>query len=265
MERDRAIAELLHERVNAQLSYRRGAEHDQERVLRLFRLFSPVALTSAPLIRVGRMADGGYVMANDFFAISAAFSFGIEKETSWDSDIAQRNITVFQYDHSVDAAPVSNPRFVFHKKRIGPDKHQESIASVLKAHGAPDSGNILKMDIEGSEWATFDSASIHDLQRFSQIVCEFHWFQKIDDEHWYQQALRCMTKLRSLFEVIHVHGNNWGHIATFSNVPFPIVLEVSFIKKSGHKFAPNNRIFPTKLDAPNDSGFAYIFLGTFKF
>jgi hypothetical protein len=267
LQRNRAFAELQHERLNSGLSYHRGAHEDQTRVIQLFRLFSPVAIISAPMIRIGHMADGGYVMADCFTGTRAAFSFGISTEISWDRDIAQRDITVYQYDHSVEAPPLADPHFVFHKKMIGSEQNAtcESIASVLQTHGAPRDANILKMDIEGSEWDALDAASSDDLNRFSQIVCEFHGFEKIDDDAWYQRAMRCMTKLRSLFEVVHVHGNNYGHLAMFSNVPFPIVLEVTFITKSGHTFAPNNKTFPTPLDAPNQPGFADIFLGTFQF
>jgi hypothetical protein len=102
---------------------------------------------------VGRVGDGGYVMADDFSNIQVAFSFGIGKETSWDSDIAQRGIKVFQYDHSVDGPPLPNSRFVFHKKMIGAEqtKTSESIASSLCEHGTTDTRNVLKIDVEGSE------------------------------------------------------------------------------------------------------------------
>jgi Methyltransferase FkbM domain len=271
VERDRAVRELEHERRNARISgercFHRGTTEDQARALRLFRLFSPVTLTSAPMIRVGRVGDGGYVMADDFSNIQAAFSFGIDKETSWDSDIAQRGIKVFQYDHSVDGPPVPNSRFVFHKKMIGEKqtKTSESIGSTLREHGASDTRNVLKMDIEGSEWIAFDAASPSELQRFSQIVCEFHDFEQIDDEIWYERALCAMTKLRSIFEIVHVHSNNHGHLGIFYNVPFPVVLEATFINKTGHSFALNTKTFPTPLDTPNEIGFADVFLGTFQF
>jgi hypothetical protein len=132
-ERDRVIAELEHERRNSGLSYHRGAHEDQTRVIQLFRLFSPVAVISAPMIRIGRMADSGYVMADCFTGTRAAFSFGIAGEVSWDCDIAQRNIAVYQYDNSVETPPLFHPRFVFYKKAIRAERNatSESIASVL--------------------------------------------------------------------------------------------------------------------------------------
>jgi Methyltransferase FkbM domain len=269
VERDRAVAELERERRSSrgQRCFHRGTTEDQARALRLFQLFSPVTLTSAPMIRVGRVGDGGYIMADDFSNIQVAFSFGIGKETSWDSDIAQRGIKVFQYDHSVDGPPIPNSRFVFHKKMIGAEqtKTSESIASSLFEHGTTDTRNVLKIDVEGSEWIAFDAASPSDLQRLSQIVCEFHDFEQIDDEIWYERALSVMTKLRSIFEIVHVHANNYGHLSILYNVPFPLVLEATFVNKTGHSFAPNTKTFPTPLDTPNLTGFADIFLGTFQF
>jgi hypothetical protein len=267
IERNRAIAQLEHERINSGLSFHRGAQEDQSRVLKLFRLFSPVAVISTPMIRIGDLADGGYVMADCLSGTSAGFSFGIGTNVSWDRDIAQRNITVYQYDHSIEAPPLLYPGCVFHKKAIGVERNAtcESIASILQTHGAPGQDNILKMDIDGSEWDVLDAVSTDDLKRFSQIACEFHGFERMGDDAWYQRALRSMTKLRSLFQVVHVHGNNWGHLALFSNVPFPTVLEVTFLAKSGHAFGPNTKIFPTPLDAPNQAGFADLFLGAFQF
>ncbi len=265
-ERDRAITELHHQRRNNGVSYCRGAE-DQSRAIQLFRLFSPVTAVSAPMVRVGHMGDGGYVMADCFTRMRAAFSFGIGGDVSWDRDIARRSITVYQYDDSIEAPPVVHHGCVFHKKSIGAERKAtcESITSVLQTYGAPGDANILKMDIEGSEWDVFDAATTNDLKRFSQIVCEFHDFERIANPRWYQRALRCMTKLRSLFEVVHVHGNNHAHVGLFANVAFPVVLEVTFLTKSGHTFVANKQIFPTSLDAANEPGFADIFLGSFQF
>jgi hypothetical protein len=267
-ERSRAILELAHERFNSGLRYLNdcGTSADQARVLALFRLFSPLAV-SVSMTRIGHRRDGGYVMADSFASVHAAFSFGIADETSWDEAIARRGIQVYQYDGTIDRPPVKDPHFTFHKKMIGPQQNAstESLASVLAAHGAPGNGNILKLDIEGTEWEIFDAASSDDLQRFSQIVCEFHGFQHIDDPTWHSRALRGMIKLRSLFEVVHVHANNGGHLAIFANVPFPMVLEVTFLSKSGYSFGRIDKTFPTPLDAPNDPYFADIFLGSFQF
>jgi len=103
------------------------------------------------MIRIGRMADGGYLMADCFTGTRAAFSLGVGGEVSWDHDIAQRNIPVYQYDHSVEAPPLLHPHCVFHKKAIGAERNAtcETISSVLQTHGAPGRANILKMDIEG--------------------------------------------------------------------------------------------------------------------
>jgi hypothetical protein len=64
----------------------------------LFRFFSPFEVVSAPLIRIGRMADGGYVMADCFAGTRAAFSFGIDGEVSWDHDIAQHSFCAQRLD-----------------------------------------------------------------------------------------------------------------------------------------------------------------------
>ncbi len=230
-ERERAITEL-HSPAAQQwrflLPWRRrsGPRHT------IVQTFFARHRVSAPMVRIGRMGDGGYVMAECFTKTRVAFSFGIGGDVSWDCDLAQRGIGVYQYDDSIEAPPVAHHRCVFHKKSIGAKRNptSESITSVLQMYGAPGDANILKMDIEGSEWDVFDAATISDLKRFSQIVCEFHGFEKIANPQWSSRALRCMTKLRWLFEVVHVHGNNHSHVGLFANVPFPVVLEVSQVK-----------------------------------
>ena len=69
-------------------------------------------------LRLGRDGDGGYVMLDDFADVSAALSFGIGRDCSWDAAIAARAIDVDQYDHTVDGSPTANPRFRFFKKKI---------------------------------------------------------------------------------------------------------------------------------------------------
>lgn len=65
----------------------------------------PYDLVDTPRIRLGRNFDGGYVMADCFDDVEAAYSLGINDDVSWDFDIAMRGIDVYQYDHTIDALP----------------------------------------------------------------------------------------------------------------------------------------------------------------
>src|SRR5262249_13325086 len=154
----------------------------------------------------------GYVLIDDFSGVSAALSFGIASECSWDTAIAERDIVVYQYDHTVDGPPTANARFRFFKKEIAaaPSDRTESLGSVLAKLPSAAGRVILKIDIEGAEWDTFDVATSEELARFSQIVGEFHNFENVADPAWRDKARRVLAKLRSAFDVVHVHGNNFG-------------------------------------------------------
>ena len=166
-------------------------------------------------IRVGDPGDGGYVMLDDFAGVTGALSFGIDTNCSWDTQIAERGIDVYQYDHTVDGPPTAHARFHFTQKMIVAvnSEQGESLTSVLeKLPALPTERLILKIDIEGAEWDVFVAASEVELGRFSQIICEFHDFDKLLDWSWRDRAQRFLAKLRAQFDVVHVHANNYGKL-----------------------------------------------------
>jgi hypothetical protein len=103
------------------------------------------------------------------------------------------------------------------------------------------------------------------LSRFSQIVCEFHGFHLLSEPTSYSYALTVMTKLKTLFEVVHVNGNNAHPFVNVNNVMLPRLLEVSFASRRYYRFAETNEIFPTPLDQPNLPERPDLHLGCFKF
>jgi hypothetical protein len=124
---------------------------------------------------------------------------------------------------------------------------------------------ILKIDIEGSEWDVFDAASEAELGRFSQIIGEFHDFDKVLDRRWCERAQRVLAKLRAQFDVVHVHGNNYGTYEVIANVPIPSVFELSFANRSMYRSVETDEVFPTALDQPNHPDRTDIFLGMMRF
>jgi hypothetical protein len=54
----------------------------------------------------------------------------------------------------------------------------------------------------------FDQTTDHALCRFAQIVGEFHGFDEIVDDAWFDQAMRVFRKLNKQFGLVHIHGNN---------------------------------------------------------
>lgn len=244
-----------------------GGHALQRSVLELLSYFTPRKVIGYTKTRVGRARDGGYIMVDDFEGVTAAISAGIADEVSWDEDIAGRGIEVYQFDHSVDGPPIGNDRFHFFKRRIASatTAESENINSCLARIPISHKRLILKIDIEGAEWEIFDGATYDDLQRLSQIVVEFHGFSKVANGNWRQRAARTMAKLRSMFEVVHVHGNNFAPLHVVANVPLPDVVEVTFANRSMYQFGENEEVFPTSFDRPNNEHRADIFLGFMRF
>jgi len=124
---------------------------------------------------------------------------------------------------------------------------------------------ILKIDIEGHEWPVFGTAPDAVLERFSQIVGEFHSFERLLNPAWHDGASLALKKLKSAFEVVHVHGNNNQSFANVANVILPSLLEVTFANRKFYRFEESNEVFPTELDQPNIPSQPDLFLGCFKF
>jgi hypothetical protein len=232
------------------------------------RKLTPCKSVEHQKIRLGADADGGYVCLDDFEGIKTALSFGIDTDVSWDLDVAKRGIVVHQFDHTVDGPPVQHQNFRFNKQMIAPsaENGHASIHSIIEANLLSDPASVvLKIDIEGSEWDVFDSTPEQELDKFSQIICEFHGFQFVDDDAFFQKVSRVLDKLGSLFQVVHVHGNNYCPMFSLGGVPFPSLLEVTFVNRRRSTFQETEEIFPTQLDQANNQKRPDFFLGRFEF
>lgn len=239
----------------------------QARALAVARAFTPKKVVGYKKIRIGCDHDGGYVHIDDFSGVGAALSLGISDDVSWDLDIAQRNIRVHQFDHTIEKTPIEDPMCSFHKLRVADADGIGAISldSIVRRFLADCDRAILKIDIEGHEWPVFHAASVATLARFSQIVCEFHGLSHAGDPGLSEQFLAVLNKLRSVFEVVHVHGNNYQPFGNIANLILPMVLEVTFANRNYFQFTETDEIFPTVLDRPNRPDMPDMWLGCFKF
>src|SRR5215472_3791051 len=195
--------------------------HDEIR--KIFQLLRPQATNGFNKSRFGCVNDGGYILLDDFRGIDTAFSFGIAHNSSWDVDIADRGVIVYQFDHTVEAPITDNPRLIFSRKRISaaaveiPEGYESivlgdtepnsaTISSLIKRNDKQETrpNILLKMDIENAEWDILDTTSTDLLGRFTQIVAEFHYFQGLAELHWRQLYARVLRKLTAHYAVIHV-------------------------------------------------------------
>jgi hypothetical protein len=214
-------------------------------------------------IRIGRKNDGGYIFLNDFKNIKIAYSFGINYEISFEKELADRNIDIYMYDHTINILPFENSKF--HWKKIGlcgiksTDQNMQNmktLTELIQENGHLKEDNmILKMDIEGYEWEVFQSLPFNIFRLFKFIVVEFHFE---DSEIEYYNILKRILITHKIF---HIHCNNCGEMINLKGFKMCQALEVSFIQKQGYKFIKDNNIYPIEgLDYKNCPGedFNYI-------
>jgi hypothetical protein len=228
----------------------------------------PYDLLDSPRIRIGRNFDGGYVMADRFEGVQAAYSLGINDDVSWDFDIAARGIDVFQYDHTIEKLPFEHPRFHWSRKGIGHVGGGDlaRLEDLIEANGHFGFDNmILKCDIEGAEWLSFVFTPNPVLRRFSQIVLEIHNLGKLSDPNFAHTARQFALNLTASHRVINVHGNNYSGFDIVGGIPLPTTLELTLVRKDMGAFVPSTRTFPSAEDMPCNPYSADLHLGTFVF
>lgn len=249
--------------------------HDQnpaqtEIALEALRLLRPHDIAGARKIRVGRNHDGGYVMIDRFEGVRAAYSFGINDDVSWDLQIAERGIPIFQYDHTIKGLPEEHPLFHWEPKCIAgtadPDKGVESLESLIRKNGHQDNRNLLlKCDIEGAEWPLMQQTPLEVLAQFRQIVMEVHFLTFLADPHHARNVLWGFQNLTASHRVVHVHANNFSPFAVVGGVPVPYTIELTLLRADEGTLTPSDESFPTALDMPCRAEAADLYLGRFTF
>ena len=235
----------------------------------VMRLLEPRAVSGYRKARFGRPFDGGYVHLDDFAEVDTAISLGINDDVSWDEAVAERGLTIHQFDHTVDDPAPNDHRMIFNKKMITaqPTPGAVTLSELVAQHDkrAARPNLILKMDVETGEWPVIEDTPQQALGRFAQITCEMHAFECLDRLEWRQGVYRALRKLRTDYDPIHVHGNNYSPFSVIAGVPVPNVLEVSWVNRAVYKTVPADELFPTELDMPCNRATADHYLGAFRY
>jgi hypothetical protein len=210
----------------------------------IYYLLSPMEVLGYNKIRIGSEADGGYIFLNDLKNIKIAYSFGIGSKISFDKELADKNIDIFMYDHTIDKLPFENSKF--HWKKIGlsgkniNETNMSTLSELIKENGHSKEENmILKIDIESYEWEVFQYLPINIMKQFKYIVGEFHFEEK--DEFQYYNIFK---KIQGTHQIFHIHCNNFGKIIKLYGYIICDAIEISFIQKEGYKFIEDNSFYP---------------------
>lgn len=222
----------------------------------LFREIRPVKLSNCELQRFGEANDGGYLVCGNLLgAVRGGYSYGISGYDGWGCEVSRRlGVTVHQYDCFNLTRPVCDGgATVFHGECIGTDtavlegRPFDTIERQIAKNGDKDKRLIVKMDVEGAEWDSFNTAPEDVLRRIDQLAVEFHGV----DEARFLTAVR---RLKQYFHVAHLHWNNYACANGLH--PFPAwAYEILFVNKRIGILDPSAHVvLPHPLDAPNRFG-----------
>jgi hypothetical protein len=211
------------------------------------------------LIRIGPVKDGGYLVPDDLEGITNCFSPGVSDCSGFELDLAERGMTVFMADRSVDGPPDQHPRFRFIKKFLGSyDSPSEDLITLDSwyrqelgpvSFDSPDA--ILQMDIEGAEYEVIHSLSDELLKRFRIIVVEFHRLHQLLDRFSFGLMSPAFRKLLRTHAVVHIHPNNVGGVISSAGLSVPMTMEFTFLRRDRLRESRRTLVFPHPLDHRN--------------
>jgi hypothetical protein len=207
-----------------------------------------------PKARIGNGGDGGYIICNvPDVEYDIMIAGGVAEDISFEEHLCSihPNMKCYAYDGTVyckiDHSDNKNISFI--KKNIGPvnDDNNTNLFELIEG-----GENIfLKMDIEGAELPWLKCLSEEHMQKFAQIVMEFHFPFSEEDKY----IFKTINKTHVLF---HFHGNNCpAGVVTHKGVVIPNVFECTYVNKKYvniENLELNCENIPGHLDRPNCGG-----------
>jgi hypothetical protein len=258
--------EYLAEQNN--LTEYKNSVEQQNQILENLRLLRARFIDDNYLVRVGPKSEGGYVIYNNVIEIDTVISIGVAKDTSFEehfNSLASGNPNFYLFDHTDQPLRKLPKNFCFYSKGLGPSTNEVEnlfkLSDIIELCINVNSKNILKIDIDGSEYSCLSVCSSEEYKKFDQIIFEFH---NLADWAISSKALnKILNDISKDFFVIHLHPNNFEPWKVLNGFAIPNVLEVTFLNKRYEKLIENKvRVFPTELDFPNNAK-GEMFLGSF--
>jgi hypothetical protein len=200
-------------------------------------------------LRIGKDNDGGYIIADiPNVKYNILLAGGIETDISFEEDFINKypNVKTFAFDGTINNLPKQNNNITFIKKNIG----FENNPRVTNLHDIINANNsiFIKMDIEGGEIPWIKSLSNDQMNKFEQIVMEFH-------SPFSNNEIDVFDKINKNHYLIHFHGNNCCGVRNHRDVIVPNVFECTYLHKKYFTEVPalNTDLIPGVLDMKNTS------------
>ncbi len=228
-----------------------GLMTDKKAVLSLIRSLRPY-YTDKELLRFGPENDGGYLVPNDLDDIKVLISPGVDKESRFEWECAERGMEVHLMDASVNGPAVPHSKFHFHPVFLGIGAKEWSLDYLIRTQNLDKIPGdwMLQMDIEGAEWETLIQLPRPMLDRFRILVIEFHDMDNLFNQPFFQIAKKVFDKLLVSHQVVHIHPNNFSKLRSVLDIPIPKYMEFTFLRKDRIHHQTPSIAFPHPLDRP---------------
>ena len=230
------------------------------------------------LVRLGRNFDGGYLVCNDSLkSCENLITLGVGDDISFEIDFEKlkNSTTVKMYDYSVNnylfikiilkyfrrlitfrtkfenlKNSINNFKIflkflkkqnvILEKLRIEKKaKFHNDITLNSILNKIYNKKNLLKIDIEGSEYEIIDDIIKHNL-KIKMLIIEFHWINKNN-----KLFIKSFKKLKKQFDIVHIHVNNYRPKKNTDDI-FDVI-EITMVHRNTNKYRKDLRLkFPIK-------------------
>ena len=200
-------------------------------------------------VRIGKEFDGGYVITEiPNMKYNLLLAGGIEQDISFEEEfiIKYPEVSAYAYDGTINNLPIVNNNITFVKKNIGSinNNHVTNLHDIINKNYRI----FVKMDIEGGERPWINSLSDVQMDKFDQIVMEFH-------SPFSNKEIPVFDKINKYHYLIHFHPNNCCGTRNHNGVVIPNVFECTYLHKKYFLKYPelNSELIPTSIDMKNTS------------
>ena len=126
----------------------------------------------------------------------------------------------------------------------------------------------MQLDCEVCEWTSLNDMPQLILEKFSQVIIEYHIKDLKDVDH-YKLVTSALKKINLTHQAYHIHANNCAPKISYGNFHKFTAIEVSYVLKRNNIFKNDYNLYPINgldyTDCLGATGYNYGLAGFFKF
>ena len=191
------------------------------------------------LKRYGEIGDGGYWLPNLNSTGGFILSGGVGPTSLFEQELAKTGFQIICFDASVSRLPHEHNNITFEKKYLGniddeltisPGKIYEDV--MVKVPSSLRANQILKLDIEGSEYGFILGASSNFLSEFRFIIVECHYVDNLFDPLGGKLISEFFKKLLNSHSIYKMERNSAHQVKRKFGFELTRTIELSLIRKN---------------------------------